>query len=193
MASVGSSTSVEPSIQTLPIQGLIPSVDPNIRRTIITRGKKDPFSLFPIDAQTQYIERRDFSSTSKKTNKILTQVPIRKNSASIDHQKAVAKAPTPMLSQSTLITGVVDMGSNNVLIVLRSPMEETSRYVRVGQYIAGGQVLVKRVVNDDTNLPTVVLEEKGQEFYKKIGQQGGSISQDNEPNQKRPAGNNILS
>jgi len=98
-----------------------------------------------------------------------------------------------MLAQSTLITGVVDMGSNNILIVLRSPMEETSRYVRVGQYIAGGQVLVKRVVNDETNSPTVVLEEKGQEFYKRIGQQGGSISQDNEPKQRRPAGNNILS
>lgn len=170
-----------PIIQTVPITGLVPSVDPDLRRTIVARGKTDPFTIFPIQAKTEYSQRHDITSTVKKPPKVASKTFLKTKDTQVQHLEPKAIPNPPSLAQSTLITGIVNMGGDNILIVLRSPAEDTSRYVKVGQYIAGGQVLIKRVINANTNSPTVILEEKGQEFYKRIGQ-GGPISQNNEPN-----------
>jgi len=50
--------------------------------------------------------------------------------------------PEPDLREPLLLQGVVQVGSDPQAIV-KVPNEATSRYVRVGQQLANGQVLVK--------------------------------------------------
>jgi hypothetical protein len=77
---------------------------------------------------------------------------------------AVAVAPTPgRLADTIEIMGVVEAGGQ-ISIILRVPNESTSRYVRVGEYLANGQVLVKRVDMQSGGEPIVVLEQDGVEI-----------------------------
>jgi hypothetical protein len=78
-------------------------------------------------------------------------------------------APTPDLAQATVVTGIIDVGGV-VKAIVKEPNETSSRYVAVGDYLSGGNVLFKRVEFDNT----VVLEERGIEVYKKIGEVPGS-------------------
>ncbi|NJR31263.1 hypothetical protein HC762_00485 [bacterium] len=67
------------------------------------------------------------------------------------------------------VSGVVRVG-NDILVIVKAPNEPTSRYIRVGQRIAGGQVLVKRVDFKSGADPVVVLEENGVEVAKAVGE-----------------------
>jgi len=84
----------------------------------------------------------------------------------------IALAPLPQLPQPTqaeavVVTGVVTVGGRNYAIV-QSPDEPTGRYVAVGQRIAGGQVLVKRIEMGGSE-PIVVLEQNGIEVARSVG------------------------
>jgi hypothetical protein len=62
---------------------------------------------------------------------------------------------------------VVRIGNENYAIV-QSPTDGTSQYVRPGQRLANGQVLVKRIeVQGGT--PVVVLEQNGIEVSQPVG------------------------
>ncbi len=56
--------------------------------------------------------------------------------------------------------------------IVRAPNEGTSRYVRVGQRLSDGQVLVKRIEMIGGSDPVVVLEENGVEVPKVVGEGG---------------------
>jgi hypothetical protein len=66
------------------------------------------------------------------------------------------------------VTGVAQVG-NEMQAIVKAPNEPTSRYVRVGQRIANGQVLVKRIEMDGGVEPIVVLEENGVEVDRIVG------------------------
>jgi hypothetical protein len=75
--------------------------------------------------------------------------------------------PEPTIARGIEVTGVVQVGGQSQAIV-KAPNEPTSRYVSVGQRIANGQVLVKRIDLNSGAEPTVILEENGVEVAKAI-------------------------
>ncbi|MBW4654997.1 MAG: hypothetical protein KME20_18430 [Kaiparowitsia implicata GSE-PSE-MK54-09C] len=75
--------------------------------------------------------------------------------------------PQPTLARGVEILGVVQVGSIAHAIV-RAPNEPTSRYVRVGQRLSNGEVLVKRIDMRSED-PLVVLEQFGIEVPLAVG------------------------
>ncbi len=76
--------------------------------------------------------------------------------------------PQPTLAREVEVTGVVTIG-NTTQAIVKAPNEPTSRYVSVGQRLAGGQVLVKRIEMNPGSDPIVVLEENGIEVPIAVG------------------------
>jgi hypothetical protein len=62
-------------------------------------------------------------------------------------------------------------------VIVRVPSEPTSRYVKVGQRLSNGQVLVKRVDLNSGGDPIVILEENGVEVAKSVGEKPPSRDQ----------------
>ncbi|HZG37898.1 MAG TPA: hypothetical protein VEZ50_04380 [Nodosilinea sp.] len=73
--------------------------------------------------------------------------------------------PQPTLAEAVLVTGVVTIGNENFAVVQTSA---GSQYVRAGQRVANGQVLIKRI-NVRGSEPTVVLEQNGIEVTRSVG------------------------
>ncbi len=61
----------------------------------------------------------------------------------------------PDLASNVAVTGVIQIGNETQAIVL-VPNEGTSRYVRVGQRLSNGQVLVKRIEMNEGVEPVVI-------------------------------------
>jgi len=74
--------------------------------------------------------------------------------------------PQPTLARAVQVLGVVQIGSVPHAIV-QAPNEPTSRYVRVGQRLSNGEVLVKRIEMGPE--PIVVLEQVGVEVRTAVG------------------------
>jgi Tfp pilus assembly protein PilP len=79
----------------------------------------------------------------------------------------IASPPAqPSLAETIEISGILET-TNHISVLVQVPNEATSRYVNVGDYIANGRVLVKRV---EMGLePIVVLEQDGREVIRSIG------------------------
>ncbi|MBZ8181572.1 hypothetical protein [Oscillatoria salina] len=89
--------------------------------------------------------------------------------------------PQPDLAEAVAVTGVVQVGGVPQAIV-KAPNEKFSRYVRAGQYLSNGQVLVKRIDMNDGPEPVVILEEKGIEVAKTVGAPAtGDLPSDTSP------------
>jgi hypothetical protein len=73
----------------------------------------------------------------------------------------------PAVSETIQVTGVAQLG-NSVQVIVQLPGGQT-RYVAVGDLIANGQVLVKRVERLGTGDPIVILEEEGVEYDRAVG------------------------
>ncbi len=76
--------------------------------------------------------------------------------------------PEPTLAEAVEITGVVMIGATTKAIV-KAPNEPTGRHVGVGQRLANGQVLVKRIEANAGSDPIVVLEQNGVEVSRRVG------------------------
>lgn len=76
----------------------------------------------------------------------------------------------PDLARTVAITGVVQVGSEPQAII-KVPNEATSRYVKVGQRLANGQVLVKRIEINEGADPIVILEQYGIEVGRAVGEE----------------------
>ncbi len=77
-------------------------------------------------------------------------------------------AAKPEQAPALEISGVIEVAGKTQVIV-KLPSESFSRYVEVGDRIADGKVLVKRVEDRQSLSPTIVLEEVGIEVPRKIG------------------------
>lgn len=73
--------------------------------------------------------------------------------------------PKPTLAQAVLVTGVMTIGNENFAVVETSA---GSQYVKAGQRVSNGQVLVKRIDMRGSD-PVVVLEENGIEVSRPVG------------------------
>ncbi len=73
--------------------------------------------------------------------------------------------PKPALAEAVLVTGVMTIGNENFAVVQTSA---GSQYVRAGQRVSNGQVLVKRIDMRGSD-PVVVLEENGIEVSRPVG------------------------
>lgn len=86
--------------------------------------------------------------------------------AKLEFSPILPELPKAELAENTEITGVIEL--NGVKYVLaKAPNEKYSRQVQVGDFIADGQVRIKRV-DFRRNSPVVVLEQYGVEVYKQI-------------------------
>ncbi|MCY7331060.1 MAG: hypothetical protein LH649_00035, partial [Pseudanabaena sp. CAN_BIN31] len=75
--------------------------------------------------------------------------------------------PDIKAAEGTKVTGTVEI-AGTIFAIVNAFGEPTSRYVRVGQMISNGKVLVKRI---DTNAepPIVVLQQNGVEVLRPVG------------------------
>lgn len=87
--------------------------------------------------------------------------------------------PQPTLARAVEVLGVVQIG-NVPYAIVNAPNEPTSRYVREGQSLANGQVMVRRI-DALTPEPIVVFEQFGVEVTATVGQGGGTETTDTSP------------
>lgn len=85
----------------------------------------------------------------------------------------VPPPPSTDIATGTEVSGVVKVG-NETQVIVKVPNEPTSRYVKVGQRLSNGQVLVKRVDLKQGADPIVILEENGVEVAKGVGEKPAS-------------------
>jgi hypothetical protein len=76
--------------------------------------------------------------------------------------------PAASLANAVEVSGVVVVGSVAHVIV-KAPNETSSRHRQVGQRLANGQVLIKRLELKTGLEPIIILEENGLEVAKAIG------------------------
>jgi hypothetical protein len=86
-----------------------------------------------------------------------------------------AAPPSPTDALALKVTGVVQVG-NEFKVIVQIPGENTERYVSVGDRIANGQVLVKRVELNKVLDPVVIFEQYGQEVAKNVGDTNPAIA-----------------
>ena len=83
--------------------------------------------------------------------------------------------PSPTEAIALKVTGVVQVG-NEFKVIVQIPGENSERYVSVGDRIANGQVLVKRVELNKLLDPVVIFEQYGQEVAKNVGEAAAPIA-----------------
>lgn len=81
----------------------------------------------------------------------------------------VPPPPDTGIASGIEVSGVVKVG-NEIQVIVKVPTEPTSRYVKVGQRIANGQVLVKRVEIKPGQDPIIILEQSGVEIARVVGE-----------------------
>ena len=75
--------------------------------------------------------------------------------------------PSPDLARAVLVSGVVQIG-NTAFAIVNAPNEPNSRYVKAGQRLSNGQVLVRRIEMNAGSEPVVVLEQYGVEVVRSV-------------------------
>ena len=91
----------------------------------------------------------------------------------------------PDLARGVAVTGVIQIGSEPQAII-KVPNEATSRYVRVGQRLSNGQVLVKRIEINENSEPVVILEQYGIEVARAVGEEAANSEPTNTPTAATP-------
>jgi hypothetical protein len=76
--------------------------------------------------------------------------------------------PSTDLAKGVEVTGVIVLQGVPQAIV-KAPNESTSRYVRIGERLSNGKVLVKRIEMATDAEPVVILEENGVEVARGVG------------------------
>lgn len=97
-------------------------------------------------------------------------IALREVKPAISNIAPISAAPVkePLQAQAVGVSGIIQFGGKTQVIV-KLPAESFSRYVEVGDHIANGSVLVKRVEGEQTLTPIVVLEEEGIEVKRQLG------------------------
>lgn len=137
------------------ISGLTPSTNPDSRRAKIKSERQDPFLQvnIPVKLTTVVDATSGTPLTPPKPPTIKDEVP---------------KKPEAELAKQVVINGVVEIDGQPQIIV-KAPNEPYSRYVKTGQYLSNGKILVKRVKMSTEGAPMVVLQEAGIEVVKTVG------------------------
>jgi len=162
---------------------LIGSTDSNQRVQGIQRNRPDPFALLPTSPVIQTPPTQTPSTapgagqggtrlpnvpTGGQTERPGTLAPIPEL---VPSRPAPPPRPQADLARLVKVTGVVQIG-NTVHAIISAPNEPSSRYVRVGQRLSNGQILVKRIEVNSGSEPIVVLEQNGIEVVRAVGEGG---------------------
>lgn len=161
---------------------LISSTDADQRLRSIQRNRPDPFALLPT---TPVVERTETNTSPATPIAPVAPAPVNSNNGggtipAPELEPADIPPPPPQtdLAQAVQVTGVVQIG-NTIHAIVKAPDEPTSRYVRAGQYLSNGQVLVKRIDVSQAE-PVVVFEQNGVEIITSVGS-GGPPSEPGQP------------
>ncbi|MBD2460385.1 hypothetical protein H6G89_04945 [Oscillatoria sp. FACHB-1407] len=154
---------------------LISSTDPDQRLRSIQRNRPDPFALLPT---TPVIERTGTTTAQAPSVPQAPAAPPAPDTSGtgalppsqLEPENFVPPPPQADLARAVQVTGVVQIG-NTVHAIVKAPNEPTSRYVRAGQYLSNGQILVKRIDMNQAE-PVVVFEENGIEVLTSVGSGG---------------------
>lgn len=84
-----------------------------------------------------------------------------------DSQPTAPIASPTELAEAIQVTGVVELGSTLTAIV-KSPGEATSRTVRVGDSLEGGQVIVRRIEMRGNQQPQITFSQNGVEVTRTV-------------------------
>ncbi|MBE7386214.1 MAG: hypothetical protein F6J95_033090 [Leptolyngbya sp. SIO1E4] len=98
----------------------------------------------------------------------LPAIPIAANPIPIPSLPNYAVPLDPV--QAIELSGVVQIG-DRVGVIVREANGQTSRHIFAGDYLAGGQVLVKSI-DLSAQEPLVILEYQGQEYPRMVGSGG---------------------
>ncbi len=171
--------------------GLTPSTNSDERARQVKQGRSDPFALIPLSLVT-------VPPPPGQVRQVPPVTPPRVPGATLPKLPGGSQPPgrtpnvpgtppgtpptlttlpplpQPELARAVEVTGVVQVG-NVTQIIVKAPNEDSSRYVRVGQRLSNGQVLVKRIELQGSE-PVVVLEQFGIEVIKSIGKQGQPVA-----------------
>ena len=79
----------------------------------------------------------------------------------------LGNAPTAVSPLQVELTGVAQVG-DRVALIVREAASGTSRYTFAGDYLANGQILIKRI-DVSAQEPQVVLEYNGREYTRMVG------------------------
>lgn len=187
---------VAPQLSPIARADLIQSTDPNERLQQINNSRTDPFAVVPIPPPPQVIAPPSVpGGTSPGTATARTTAgggggarsPVAAAPGTAGTPTGGAGAapggsgagrpttppalaplprlPQPTLAEAVLVTGVMTIGNENFAVVETAA---GSQYVKAGQRVANGQVLVKRIDMRGSD-PVVVLEENGIEVSRPVG------------------------
>jgi len=184
-------------LQPLPPPPLLPPTTATERLPEVNPGRADPFA--PLVAAPRVVQSTTSAATPSAApvpaSPNLPPAPFATELLPVRPPTAVAPTPaTPMpaapaspsaapstappptaprtapglLAEMIEVSGVVEVGGRTNVIV-KVPNERTSRYVGVGETLANGQVLVKRVESSLGGDPVVILEQNGTEIVRTVG------------------------
>lgn len=159
-------------------EGLLPVTDTDDAIKIIeqNQGRQNPFATIPVqvpesasaEANAPKLPIFPFPTIPPLVRPIpIPQAPSDIPSPEFD-PSGLPGLPEPTIAEGLTVTGVVNLGETIQAIVQDS--EGKSRYVRPGEYLAGGQVLVKRIEMNRGPQPVVVFEELGIEVIRAVGE-----------------------
>jgi hypothetical protein len=160
------------------ISGLIASTNSEVRVRGSVRGRQDPFSLIPVQPKIE-VKVDENKVIPEKQAPPQNQVNKPENITSTPTMETLEppeNIASTKLAESVLITGLVELG-DRIQLIVQAPEEATSRYVDIGEYIANGQVLIKRIESSFPD-PTVILEENGIEVSRTVGQPVEEVMED---------------
>ena len=146
------------AISVIPRTGVnraVPKIIVALKEPVIAKAK----TTAKVVINTKVIAAKPVLTKTK-----VTELPI-KTQIAAKPEKVVAK---PLQAMAVEISGVIEVAGRTQVIV-KLPTESFSRYIEVGERVADGKVLIKRVEGQNSLSPTVVLEEVGVEVPRKIG------------------------
>ena len=150
---------------------LITSTDPEERVRLVRRDRPDPFDILrtspivevPEEVLNPPVEPAPDSPAPGPLN------GERPGPGNGNVEAAPPPPPQPDTARAVAVTGVVQIGTVPYAIV-NAPNEPHGRYVRTGQFLSNGQVLVKRIdMAPGIVDPVVILEEFGIEVARQVG------------------------
>ncbi|NEP31365.1 hypothetical protein [Moorena sp. SIO3B2] len=130
-------------------------------------------NVLPRPQKTQPTQTSKAKPGSKPDNSSVVKDGIPPIPPEFDLQLPIL--PEPELAYKISVTGVVDNGRGVYYAILDVP-NEPSRSVQAGQFLLGGQVLVKRIEMYRGLDPVVILEENGVEVSRRVGETSTSAS-----------------
>lgn len=170
-----------PSASAIASAELIQSTDPNERLQQIQKSRPDPYATLPIPPKPKPAPPAPPAGTQPKPpggggtatagggGSTLPQQPGGPGSLpGVSPIQPLPELPKPEIATAVAVTGVIQINGDTFAIV-KAPGEATSRYVREGQRLANGRVLVKRIQVRGGEEPVVILEENGIEVARAVG------------------------